>query len=480
MSKEPIRIADAIPEPPASYYRTVEATLKQTLESEAAEQQKKRSVTLASFGTRRIRLTKRALVALVAAAILLVATTAVAAAAWIVRDFYSPAYYMDQSKEERVQNENAIPEVEQMIESAAPVTGNAVVRMLPELAKAEKLNEWRVKMGQKAYEESEWAWVREIRPEVEEVLYDGASLSYRIRLNTDHGDALAWDSGYLDAWVESTWFTPEGGVESEELYGGTGIMPESCSETGATIHTAHDGDELPEDFPKEGSVLIHVLIAINDKRVEPMSGIGRIAEIDYSFTFDASAGGQVIETSTSEYTLAGNYTMTIDDASGVHNERVSLDGVVLEQTVSYRATGIYVNYRVKSAPRGWKDAYTEALLMPSGDSNSHFGFAAYYEIRKEAEDDTLKPGYPSSIPAGEITLILPIFPSQYEEIRKTGCGLTIGWNCVERVTGSKNGEQRNVTAGEDWSMTPQDFDEWDYDTRFQQLISVTIPLPNNH
>ncbi len=99
MSKEPIRIADAIPEPPASYYRTVEATLKQVTESADTEQQRQKgSVTLAQFGTRRIRLKKRALAILVAAAILMVATTAVAAATWIVRDYYSPAYYMDQSK----------------------------------------------------------------------------------------------------------------------------------------------------------------------------------------------------------------------------------------------------------------------------------------------------------------------------------------------------------------------------------------------
>ena len=166
-------IRDALPETPDTFYDAVERSL-----SACRTEKKERT-----WGA--LRLPRKLLIPLVAALVLLVAGTAVAAGVWI-RDNYSPGSYMETTKEQREQQGKTIADVEQAIASAAPQTGDYRIVMLPEFANAAEQDQWRVKMGQPKYNEADWAWVREIKPEVQEVLIDGRTLAFNIRLNTDH------------------------------------------------------------------------------------------------------------------------------------------------------------------------------------------------------------------------------------------------------------------------------------------------------
>ncbi len=136
---------------------------------------------------------RRAPVAFAAAClvlVLLLSGTAYAVAGWLHRDDYRPGDYLDTPPEQRTEA-SAIPEVEQVVQNAEPKSEGVRVVMLPEMADADTLNEWRVKKGQAKYDEADWAWVRDIRPEIQEILYDGTAFAYTIRLNTDRAAAFS-------------------------------------------------------------------------------------------------------------------------------------------------------------------------------------------------------------------------------------------------------------------------------------------------
>ena len=123
---------------------------------------------------------RRAPVAFAAACLvvlLLLSGTVYAISSWIGREDYKPGDYITTPAEQRTAA-SAVPEIEQVVRGAAPRTEGCRFVLLPEMSDADELNGWRVKNGQKPFDEGDWAWVREIRPEVVEVLYDGTAFAY--------------------------------------------------------------------------------------------------------------------------------------------------------------------------------------------------------------------------------------------------------------------------------------------------------------
>ena len=460
MEKNRFRVSDAIPEMTASFDRTTEDTLR----SVCSETGKKRQ---RSAERTPIRFSKKAWIAIAVAATLLITTTAVAASA-ILNRAYTPENYMMQPSEER----ETIPDVENAIASAKPETADYEIIMLPEFENAETLNDWRQHMEQPAYSEEDWGWIRDIRPEVEEVLLDGDSLVFNIKLNTDHGLSFSWDQSLpqmVDATTDSVYFTTEDGRVGEMPGIGTGINPNYVTEDGATLYTECELSFLKEPFPTDGLVRITAEIGIRDVRVDDMGSMGLLAKMRYTFSFDASAGADVREPIVTERALAGTYTLTVMDKDcGLRNMVVSLDGVVLEETVSFRNTGIYVKYTIKSAPESWTEEMRNALLLPSSGGGS-FGMSATYIpdcSKANANGEPQKPGRPNGFPLGEISWILPIFPSDYEQLRETGYGFTLSLCCVDTCNGEK--------AGDDWVATDG---VWNIVVREQPIISFMLPNP---
>lgn len=459
-----INISDAIPDMPASFELRVEDTLQSV-----CTQRQNKALRVASRTP--LRLNKKAWIAIAVAATLLITTTAVAAAAVFHRE-YTPEHYMMVPSEER----ETIPDVENVIASAKPETADCTIIMLPEMENADELNEWRQKMGQPIYSEEDWGWIRQIRPEVTEVLIDGNTLVFNIKLNTDHGMSFAWESlnssqgQMVDALCDDAYFITEDGRVGELGGLGTGVNPQYVTADGAILYAESDLHLLKEPFPTDGIVRITAEIGVRDARVDDMGSIGLLAKIRYSFTFDASAGADVREPIVTERALAGNYTLTVMDTDcRLRNMAVDLDGVVLEETVSFRNTGIYVTYKVKSAPDSWTEAMCNALLYPCFESDTGFGLSATYMpdcSKANANGEPQKPGHPNSIPFGEITWILPIFPSDYEHLRETGYGFTLSLRCIETFNGQ--------TVGDEWLSTDG---EWNIAAHEQPVISFMLPNP---
>ena len=430
-------VRDTIPDTPESFYDTVERSLES-----CRDQRRARSWRLG-------RLPRRLLIPMVAAAVLLIATTAVAAGMWL-RDNYSPTSYMETTKEQREEQGKTIPDVEQAIESAAPKTGNYSFVMLPEFEDAQVLDDFRVKQGQPKYTEADWAWIKDIVPEVEEVLIDGRTLAFNIRLNTDHAQAFKWpdvEGQWVDALVDNISFRKEGDSMAYPIVSsGGGVNPNMGTDSWATLYTDVILDQQDVPFPTEGRVELTVEIGLRDARVEDLAPIGNVAKLFYTFSFDAAAGTEVAPAQVTERKLSGSYVLTVDDWTDpdkprMYNRRVSLDGVALKEEIRYRQTGVYVTYTVKEAPADWTEVMKNSLLYPNREAKWH---GLYLEYRLGQEGEWTAVGHENHGNFGESVVILPIFPSEYEKVKQAGVYL--------RLTECYGTALNGAPISEDWQM----------------------------
>ncbi len=461
MDNKKYNVRDALPDTPETFYDAVERSL-----SACRSEKKERT-----WG----RLPRKLLIPLAAALVLLVAGTAVAAGVWL-RDNYSPTNYMGTSKEQREEKGQTIPAVEQAIASAVPQSGDYRIVMLPEFPNAAEQDEWRVKLGQPKYNEADWAWVREIKPEVEEVLIDGRTLVFNIRLNTDHAKAFTWpnvEGQWADALVDNISFRREGDSMSYPIIeGGGGVNPSMVTDTGAMLYTEVILDQSNVDFPTEGRVELTVEIGLRDARVDDMAPVGIVGRIYYTFSFDAGAAKEASTAAVTLRPLSGSIVLTVDDWSDLdhprlYNKRVSLDGVVLREEVRYKQTGVYVTYTVEKAPADWTEAMKSSLLYPNREGK---WYGLFVDYRLGREGAWLPVGHENHNNFGESTIILPIFPSDYEQVKKEGCTLRL----TEYYGTGLNGQP----VGEDWRYDiPFGASSMNFDLAPQELGTFEIPLP---
>ena len=405
------------------------------------------------------------------ALVLLLSGTVYAISSWIARADYQPGDYITTPADQRTAT-SAVPEIEQVVRGAAPRSEGCTVVMLPEMSDAYALNQWRVKMGQKAYDEADWAWVREIRPEVQEVLYDGTAFAYTIRLNTDHAAAFSRENHgdqWLDALVEQTLYT-DSGRKIGTVTGETSLLEESCDGQGITLYSE---DSLSEPLRGSGRVSFTAEIALQDVNVDSMAHVGLLGTICYTFSFDldealkaANAG-----TRTAERRLSGQAVLTMEEGERMWNTPVTLDGVVLAESVSFRSTGVYLSYRVKEAPADWTEQMRRALLFPTNEKGKFEGLSVSYTLG--GDENVYEPNFPEVMAQADgtfaYTVILPIFPSDYAALKQRGVTIRLTLHAID----SFNDEP----VGETWSRSTWPEEGWDNTTTPQPLLSFPLELP---
>lgn len=436
-----------------------------TLQSEVAVEADDKKVV-------RFPVRKKTIAILIAAAVLVLTIgTAVAAATGLFtpnKSFSTPEYYTFWSKEDREKNGMAVPDVENAIEAANPKSVDYSIKMLPELENADELKAYRQENGLSAYSEENWGWIREIEPKIEEALVDGNVWSFNIRLKTDHGLDFAIETDengkivfpenrqYVGATSLDSFFTIDDSKKIIKMPGHS-VRLLSITEDGCTLRVDWNvqdsesyrdntspwldwGDE-PHDFPfpTEGKIRFTMGIVIFDRRAQS-SYSGTVAEIQYTFTFEASAGKDAENMIVNERPLSGSVVLTIRDFNEgkLHNEVVSLDGVVLEETLKYRSTGLFVQYKIKSAPEGWFEKYAWSFTWPYS-----YGKMTIMCIPEDEEaTESVLQASPTGLSEGKYVGILPIFPSDYEIVRETHYKVQL---IVDRIA-SLNGEE----ADENW------------------------------
>ena len=425
---------------------------------------------LARLGT----FARRAPVAFAAAClvlVLLLSGTVYAISSWIGRADYQPGDYITTPAEQRTEA-SAVPDIEQVVRGAAPRSEGCTFVLLPEMSDADDLNGWRVKMGQKAYDEADWAWVRAIRPEVQEVLYDGTTFTYTIRLHTDHAAAFSRESHgdqWLDALVEQTLYA-DTGRKIGVVTGETGLLEESYDGQGITLYSE---DTLSEPLQGSGRVSFTAEIALQDVNVDSMAHVGQLGTVYYTFSFDLDEALKAANanTRTGARRLSGHVVLTQEEGERMWNTPVDLDGVVLEETASYRSTGIYLSYRVKEAPADWTAWMKRCLLFPTNERGKFEGLSVSYTLG--GDDTVYEPNFPE-VTAQEdgtfaYTVILPIFPSDYETLKEQGVTVRLTLHAVD----SFNDEP----VGDTWSLAGFPEEGWDTTTSYQPLLSFPLELP---
>ena len=417
---------------------------------------------------------RRAPVAFAAACLaiaLLLSGTAYAVAGWIHRDDYRPGGYLDTPPEQRTEA-STIPEVEQVVQGAAPRSEGCQVVMLPEMDDADTLNEWRTKMGQPKYDEADWSWIRAIRPEIQEVLYDGTTFAYTVRLHTDHAAAFSREhhgKQYLEAFVERTLYA-ETGERIATMTGGSGLMEETQNAEGVTLHSENS---LNGPLKGTGRISVTAEISVQDANVDDMAHIGLLGTIYYTFSFDldGALAATNADTRTAERRLSGSAVLTLDFDGAMWNQPVSLDGVVLEETASFRSTGVYLSYRVKEAPADWTARMRRALLDPTNEKGKFQGMSVSYTLG--GDETVYEPSFPEVMVQKDGTLdytvVLPLFPSDYEALKAQGVTVRLTLHTVA----SFNDEP----VGDTWKLTAFPEDGWDTTTAARPLISFPLELP---
>ena len=402
--------------------------------------------------------------------VLLLSGTAYAVAGWLHRDDYRPGDYLDTPPEQRTEA-SAIPEVEQVVQNAAPKSEGVRVVMLPEMADADTLDQWRVKMGQPQYDEAAWAWVRETQPEIQGVLYDGTTFAYTIRLNTDHAAAFSQEQHgdqWLDAFSEQTMYTDTGEriatVNSE-----TGLMEETLAADGIVLHSEYS---LNGPLIGSGRISFTAEISVMDVNVDDMAHIGLLGTIYYTFSFDldGALAATNADTRTAQRPLSGSAVLTMDYDT-MWNQPVNLDGVVLEETASFRSTGVYLSYRVKEAPADWTSQMRRSLLDPTNERGKFQGMSVSYTLG--GDETVYEPSFPEVVAQEDgtwaYTVVLPIFPSDYETLKQRGVTLRLTLHAVDSFN-----EQ---PVGDTWSVTEFPAEGWDTTTSYQPLLTFPLELP---
>ena len=405
------------------------------------------------------------------ALILLLSGTVYAISSWIGREDYKPGDYITTPADQRTAA-SAVPEIEQVVQGAAPRSEGCTVVMLPEMSDADDLNGWRVKMGQKPFDEADWAWVREIRPEVQEVLYDGTAFAYTIRLHTDHAAAFSREhhgDQHLDALVEQTLYT-DAGRKIGTVTGETGLLEESYTEQGITLYSE---DSLSEPLQGSGRVLFTAEISIMDVNVDDMAHVGLLGTIYYTFSFDLDEALKAANgnTRTAERHLSGQVVLTQEEGERMWNTPVTLDGVVLEERASFRSTGIYLSYRVKEAPADWTAWMKRCLLSPSNERGKFEGLSVSYTLG--GDEKVYEPSFPEVMAQEDGTLaytvILPIFPSDYEALKAQGVTVRLTLHAVDSLN--------DEPVGDTWSLAGFPAEGWDTTTTPQPLLTFPLDLP---
>ena len=339
------------------------------------------------------------------------------------------------------------------------------------MADADTLNQWRVKMGQPKYDEAAWAWVRDIRPEIQEVLYDGTTFAYTIRLNTDHAAAFSQENHgdqWLDACVEQTLYTSTG-EEIATVNSETGLMEETLAADGIVLHSEYN---LNGPLIGSGRVSFTAEISVQDVNVDDMAHVGLLGTIYYTFSFDVDGALAATNANTkiTERRLSGNAVLTMDYDT-MWNQPVNLDGVVLEETASFRSTGVYLSYRVKEAPSDWTKQMKWALLSPTNEKGKFEGLSVSYTL---GGDETIyEPGFPEAMVQEDgtwaYTVILPLFPSDYEALKQKGVTIRLTLHTVDSFDGEP--------VGEDWKQTTFPENGWDITTSAKPLLSFPLEMP---
>ena len=440
----------------------------------------------------RRRALMRALVAAASVLALLVLLGACSpAAAKAVASFfgidYTPTRYMTTLPESRT----SIPAVEEALDAASPAEESYTITLLSDWENADEYEAYRAEQGLAPFVESDWEWLRDIRPEVAEVFYDGKALMWNVNLYTTSSGVEAFMRGYIDsasegqnvdALASDVTYTVKGDPTVYTMVssgGGTRPIFDEAERKAADHVTMFDEIALDPEHPLPDGV-ITVTETIRIAEGDAMSDSTALAKIVHTFTFDTTAGNAeaptadelLIPLSGETYLSVYHREMGADGVNrmtSVTTGKVSLGGVVLSMTTEYLSTGTQVEIRVAEAPESWtEDMKTSLLFMtwPTTDGTiTSAGVSAKLVIGGEPAGDL---PMPDRWGEAELLYLLPIFSGNEHPVSSAVLQLSYSYYTTLNGTDQLAGEALAV---------PEDGLEFFGVTTTVPLTEITIPLP---
>ena len=400
---------------------------------------------------------------------------------------YTPTRYMTTLPESRT----SIPAVEEALDAADPAEESYTITLLSDWENASEYQTYRAEQGLAPFTESDWSWLRDIRPEVAEVFYDGKALMWNINLYTTSSGVEAFMRGYIDsasegqnvdALASDVTYTVEGDPTVYTMVsGGGGTRPifDEAERKAADHVTMFDEIALDPEHPLPDGI-ITVTETIRIAEGDAMSDTTALAKIVHTFTFDTTAGNAAtakadelrIPLSGETYLSIYHRKMGADGVNhmtSVSTEKVSLDGVVLSMTTEYLSTGTQVEIRIAEAPESWtEDMKTSLLFMtwPNTDGAiTSAGVSVTLIIDGEPAGDLPNPDRWGE---AELLYLLPIFSGGEHPISSAVLQLSYSYYTKLNDTDQLAGEALAI---------PQDGLEFFGVTTTVPLTEITIPLP---
>lgn len=425
---------------------------------------------------------------------ILVFFTAFPKAAHAVSEFFgrvfTPSRYMNEDPSERT----AVPSIDEALAAAAPKDGDYSIALLPDLPNAQELIDYRARSGYAPFTVENWGWLKDIRPEIAEVLYDGNQLIWNTNLYTTNEHVREFMEGFgmhsgsklsVDALMGDVTYTIEGDPTVYPLYvSGHGITPTFDESALASLdHVVLYSDfSLPDNQPLPNAVLTitqNIRICENDA----MDYGATVAIVTHTFTFDASKGNTpaadgietMIPLSGDVYLSMSIHEPGTGEDLGIwraETKKVSLNGVKLKVIYDYLPTGITVHITVAEKPADWTEDMLGGLFMMTGQTT--FGDYRSPGIANDLYVDGVLIGEssrPESWTNGELTYILPIFPDQYASAQSIVMKLTLYHYVTLLGTDQLAGEVFEAPENSDVNMEAL--------VEGTPLVDITVPIPKS-
>lgn len=403
---------------------------------------------------------------------------------------FTPSRYMNQDPAERT----PVPSIDEAIAAAAPQDGDYTITLMSELPNNQEYIDFRAQNGYAPFSEENWGWLRDIRPEIAEVLYDGNQLIWNTNLYTTNEHVREFMEGFgvksgsklsVDALMGDVTYTVAGDPTVYELQvSGHGITPIFDE----TALASADHAVLYSDFyidpaqPLPDGILTitqNIRVCENDA----MNYGATVAIITHTFTFDTTKGNMPAaqeqkvqiplsgETYLSFMNRGNDSTKSPQDWSIV-TTKVSFDEIKLHVAFEYLQTGILVHVTVPEMPDGWtKDMVTSFLTITDRNIYGKYttpGIAADLFIDGVFVSEA---PLPDSWVANEASYILPIFPDQYASTDSVVLKLSLLHYVTLNGTDQQGGEIIEFSENSSVSL--------DGIVEGIPLTEIPVPLPKN-
>ena len=277
----------------------------------------------------------------------------------------------------------------------------------------------RLAYGAEPYRAEDYAYLKEIKPSVREVYYDGTRLFVNVFLACPGADAFFWweheDETFphrLDIHTVTQTMRIDGKeYDCSIASSGGSEMPDTQDGAYGLWYSSSYGLDAP--LP-DGICEMTLFYYIYDADIDDMGAIGNVARVIHTISFDTTPGNRH-ENNGFEVTFKGSAPMTVSTyhKTGEHatlqNRTVCFDGLKMRFAVAYLPSGPMVEAELLEYPASWTEQEKDAL-------NDGFITAMCFDV--VAGDETVTVPYDRiSRRDGGWQFELPVLPSEYEGLK---------------------------------------------------------------